>query len=57
MAQRCRRGSNDASAQKLRRYIRGNLLVVQSGQYRAREQVRSRRIGNYVEDSHPMGAA
>ena len=29
--------------------MRGNLLVIQIGQYRAREQVRSRRIGNSVE--------
>ena len=42
------------NALESRRHIGGNLLVIQSGQYRAREQVRSRRIGNYVEDSHPM---
>jgi hypothetical protein len=41
MAQRCRREFNDANAQKLRRHIGGNLLVIQIGQYRTREPMRS----------------
>ena len=43
-------GSMDANAQKLRRHIGGNLLVIQIGQYRTREPCDLRRIGNPVED-------
>ena len=44
MAQRCRRGFNDANAQKLRHHKGGSLLVMRIGQYRTREPMRS--IGN-----------